>query len=931
LPKRGEPQVSFAVVNAACILTAANSQVKLCWSSGYVTMPPFATLPKRLLLIVAILFGAATTGYSLIWMIHIRHVPSLGSYVRWLPNHLAEVQGVEDQSAAWRSGLRSRDRIVAVNDEKLDTPSPFYGYSFYRWIILGRTGDVVQLSIERPDDRRELTVKAVLVSYTRPPGIRGLASRAMDFYPVLLLIGGMLVLALRLQDRNAWLLALLFSGFICGAPLFEGSISPHLRGPVACYKATYGSLAAGVFCYFFLIFPVPSPIDRRLPRLKAILLFISACYSICLGLACLVAGGLYPAYLVLGWVSRKPLAWPITFYEIGLYSLGFVSLIWNSLRPATAEARRKTRVILWGMVGGFGPLFLVFSLSSLANRSISEIPFWMLSLGVISLSLMPLSFAYAVVKHRVLEIPVLLRRSARYLLVQRAYFVLLLLTAAVAIVVFTHTISRFFPAATNIGMPLSAVFGAVLVWASAPIVKRGTERIDRGFFRSAYDTRVILEGLTEKIRGMTERHQLARLLELEIAGALHPKSLACYLDSGGGDLVTESASEKPERGINPSPLPRPNFPFRFGATFVPKDVDAIPASMPLLAEIAHRGKAWDVPQQPEPEPAGDRSPLAPECLVPILGRENTLIGMLVLGPRLSEEPYSGEDKRLLDSVAAQAGIALENIRLAEEMAERLEAERRIAQEMEFAKQVQARLFPRKLPAMKCLEYTGICLQARQVGGDYYDFLELRPGRLALILADIAGKGMPGALLMANLQANLRGQYAMALDNLPRLLASVNRLFYESTDNASYATVFFADYDDHSRKLRYANCGHLPALLLRASENAGSPLAELPRVEWLHSTSTVMGMFEDWRAEIAEVELSPGDTLLLYTDGVTEASNANGEEFGQYRLLETVTKHSNLPVGLLLQALVEEIQQFSAGREQQDDITAVIARFLQSFD
>src|SRR5262249_53397105 len=229
---------------------------------------------------------------------------------------------------------------------------------------------------------------------------------------------------------------LLFGGFICGAPLFEASISPHFRGPVAWYKVTFESLAAGVFCYFFLTFPVPSPIDRRLPHLKAILFLIIAVYSICRGLASLFAGGLYPAYFILGWVSRKPLGWPITFYEIGLYSLGFVSLIWNSLRPATAEGRRKTRVILWGMIVGFGPLFLVFTGSTLANRSVSELPFWVISLGVISLSLMPLSFAYAVVKHRVLEIPVLLKRSARYVLVQRAYFVLLFGAAAVAIVVF---------------------------------------------------------------------------------------------------------------------------------------------------------------------------------------------------------------------------------------------------------------------------------------------------------------------------------------------------------------------------------------------------------------------------------------------------------------------------------------------------------------
>jgi serine phosphatase RsbU (regulator of sigma subunit) len=244
--------------------------------------------------------------------------------------------------------------------------------------------------------------------------------------------------------------------------------------------------------------------------------------------------------------------------------------------------------------------------------------------------------------------------------------------------------------------------------------------------------------------------------------------------------------------------------------------------------------------------------------------------------------------------------------------------------MEIARQVQARLFPQKLPAMKTLEYTGACIQARKVGGDYYDFLELCPGRLALVLADIAGKGVSGALLMANLQANLRSQYAIAVDDLPRLLASVNRLFYANSDDASYATLFFADYDDSSRKLRYANCGHLPALLVRA---CASSHAQESNVEWLRSTCTVMGLFEDWHCEIAEVQLAPGDILVLYTDGITEAENADGEEFGASRLLDTLGSHTHLPVGQLLQAVVEAVQQFSSGSEQQDDITLVIARSL----
>jgi serine phosphatase RsbU (regulator of sigma subunit) len=300
--------------------------------------------------------------------------------------------------------------------------------------------------------------------------------------------------------------------------------------------------------------------------------------------------------------------------------------------------------------------------------------------------------------------------------------------------------------------------------------------------------------------------------------------------------------------------------------------------------------------------------------VPILGRDSRLVGLLVLGARLSEEPYSRDDRLLLTSIASQTGIALESIRLGENIAERIETERHLAQEMEYAKQVQARLFPQKMPAMETLEYAGGCIQARQVGGDYYDFLELRPGRLALVLADIAGKGIPGALLMANLQANLRGQYAVALEDLPRLLKSVNQLFFENSSESSYATLFFADYDDSTRRLRYVNCGHLPPLLLRADG----------RVERLTSTNTLLGLFEKWECAVAEVQFTPDDILVLYTDGVTEAENAQEEQFGESRLAETILAHRQLQVASLLETIVATVLKFSDG-EQADDITLAVAR------
>jgi serine phosphatase RsbU (regulator of sigma subunit) len=198
---------------------------------------------------------------------------------------------------------------------------------------------------------------------------------------------------------------------------------------------------------------------------------------------------------------------------------------------------------------------------------------------------------------------------------------------------------------------------------------------------------------------------------------------------------------------------------------------------------------------------------------------------------------------------------------------------------------------------------------------------MRPGRVALVLADIAGKGLSGALLMANLQANLRSQYAMALENLRHLLISVNGLFYENTDESSYATLFFADYDDTTRRLRYVNCGHLPPLLLRAAQGLSSGK---PTVERLTATSTVLGLFKEWECDVAEVQLLPKDTLVMYTDGVTEATDAEEREFGEGRLLAILNEKCHFFAPALLQAVIEGVQQFRHG-EQADDITLVVAR------
>jgi serine phosphatase RsbU (regulator of sigma subunit) len=883
---------------------------------------------------LAILFAACASTYSVLWIIqqkYVRPQPGFTNYEYSPATHSMTVGEVERGSRAEAAGLHPGDHIVAIDGQTLDTLRPFY-----EAIIAGQK-DVVDLTVEPPTSPAEQRrVKLALGTGSPVPGRtmqpKDLLSLPLDYYPLGFLLVGLAVLTLRPDDANAWLLALLFGGFLAAAPLFEGNFPVRLRGFVVCYKiiAFWSSLA--LFYYFFAVFPASSPVDRKVPWLKYLLLAAALVTTVPIAFRCLLAGGSLPLYLGMHWPGTTALTWflavqtglpapaahgwpnPAVVYLgffIGATVLGLSSLISNDFLAADPQVRRKAHVMVWGTVIGVAPICLVSGTTFLAGLPHLPMALWQVSVLLLSF-LWPLSFAYAVVKHRVLEIPVLLKRSARYLLVQRGYFVVLFVAAAMAIALFTHTISRFFPEGANIGMAASAVFGIVLVWMSAPMVKRGTEQIDRAFFRSAYDARVILQDLAEKARSVTDRRELANLLEMKIAGALHPKSLACYLETGDGNFVAARRAGHLDSDAIPAALPRPMFPLRFGAMFVPKEMDTVPATLPLLGEIAKHGKAWDVPQVVET--SADPAALAPECLVPILGRNSRLIGLLVLGQRFSEEPYSREDKQLLDSVASQAGITLENIRLAETMAERMEAERRAAMEMDIARRVQARLFPQKLPPLKTLDYVGGCLQARQVGGDYYDFLDMGPEAMGIVLADISGKGISGALLMANLQANLRSQYAVALDDLPRLLQSVNRLFYDNTTDESYATMFFGVYEDSCRTMRFANCGHVPPLILRAD---GS-------IERLASTTTVIGLFLEWQSRIDEVRLCPGDLLVIYSDGVSEAPNAQGEEYGQARLANRMQENREAPVSELLAAIQASVQEFS-GATQADDITLIVAR------
>ncbi|MGH7729803.1 MAG: PP2C family protein-serine/threonine phosphatase, partial [Candidatus Eiseniibacteriota bacterium] len=220
--------------------------------------------------------------------------------------------------------------------------------------------------------------------------------------------------------------------------------------------------------------------------------------------------------------------------------------------------------------------------------------------------------------------------------------------------------------------------------------------------------------------------------------------------------------------------------------------------------------------------------------------------------------------------------------------------------------------PQSVPRLRTLELAARCIQARSVGGDYYDFLALAPGRIGFVLADVSGKGIHAALRMANLQAHVRSQAGSAPEDPLRVLRQVNRMLCETARPGHFATLFLGVYNDASRRLTYINCGHNPPLCLRRDGG----------LERLAATATVLGVFEEWQCALGRLQLAPGDLLVAYSDGVTEAVH-DGEHFGETRLIDVLRHHGNLPPDDLVSTILARVQEFGTG-DQSDDLTLVVA-------
>jgi putative ABC transport system permease protein len=287
--------------------------------------------------------------------------------------------------------------------------------------------------------------------------------------------------------------------------------------------------------------------------------------------------------------------------------------------------------------------------------------------------------------------------------------------------------------------------------------------------------------------------------------------------------------------------------------------------------------------------------------------------------RPQRRDFSAHEKQVLRVVADQFALMIENARLTDRVVQQETLRRDIA----LASDVQRRLLPDAPPRVECADFAASSVPARRIGGDYYDFVELRDGQTGIALADVSGKGVAAALIMSVVQASLRIISSEGDVPPPRLVARMNEFVYRSTPASKYATFFYAQLDQQRRQLRYVNAGHNAPYLFRAGGSTADGAAS--DIEQLSVGGTVVGMFPEVGYEEATIELYPGDVLLVFTDGVPEAHNPENEEFGEERLQQLLRQIAHLPADEIGARISAGMKEWIRDAEQYDDLTFIVMK------
>ena len=824
-----------------------------------------------------------------------------------------EAMEINNRSVIYRVDREGPAPQLMVGDEiiELKAISPGAFPLLYRGEVNAPIGTNYTLTIRRNGQKQDIS----LITAAHPR-IDLFFDYGFIFVRLIFIVTAVIVFLLRADDKQAWLLALMLGSFI---GLFQPS-TQLLSGVSLALIAIarfIGIVSLPLFLHFFLIFPERVPILRRFARVELWLYLPFVLFMV-------PTFGLQRLSLYFN-IQMIP-AWIYSFYPyrliavlcvIGYLLAGLIAMGVN-YRAANINARRKLRVVFAGCAAGFLNLLLVFISEISGFKLIYPVLHdWLDKSMLLTLGLIPISFAYAIIRHQVIPVSLIIRRSVRYLLVARGSIVFGFLVVGLTLSFLLMTIFRYLNPHPIVGGMISATV-AIAAWS---IFRKLHQRyiapvIDRRFFRTVYDAQQIIAELTESLRSTTSLSQLLELVASRIQSSLQTESVTIFLcDEKTGDYLSEYSCHYEAKSGRV--LSR-ELPFRFpqggyllshlhgsAKTLVLDLLDGSPKAIEEGSSFLSTEELQIL------------QTLRPVLLMPL--RVEALLGVIMLGSRLGDLPFSRDDKRLLLSVGGPTSFAIENSRLVERMIEdarhRQELEvinEQRAKELEEARRLQLSMLPMNVPQLPHLEIEAYMKPAAEVGGDYYDFHLADDGTLTTVVGDATGHGLKAGTVVTATKS-LFNHLAPAADIIG-IFEQSSLALKQMNLRSLYMALAMVKINGYH--LTLSSAGMPPILIYRA--NTG-------QVEESSIKGVPLGSLITYRYCKQELELEPGDVIVMMSDGFAERFNANSEMLDYSTARDVLAKTGDGSPREIIDRLIKVSEEWAGGRPQDDDVTFVVLK------